>query len=492
MPVTPPTEAEYFAALCAEKKRQASVHPPLTDVDYAEQLAICYGENIRYISGMGYLTYEGGRWHRDPDALQVTSFAKQHAQTILTNAMARQDVSAIRLAQRCSSERAIRSAISLMRSDPRILTASTDLNANPMLFNTQNGTLDLRTGELLPHRREDLITQIAPVTFDPDASCPRWREFIDRICADGYMGKARPELAALLQRIAGYLLTGDCSEQVVFFFLGDGANGKTTWVEVMSALLGEYATTTSSETFMRTRSDQHPAAIADLAGSRFVYCGELAEDARINEERLKAMTGEERRKARFMHQNFFEFIPKFKILFGTNHLPEVRTTDRATWRRIIPIPFSVIIPKHVRDRQIKNKLCAELPGILNWALEGCLMWQGMRLTPELVPSVDNLRVAYHTEEDHVNQILEDYCEFGEGVWVTANALYRVYRDACKNIGVTPLSANLFGRRLKRRFIPWVNVQTRCWQGLRLREGVEIPGYAEVIPISGEFETTEDE
>jgi putative DNA primase/helicase len=485
----PPTEAEYEALLKADARSRLLRLVPDSDLTNAEALAARYGEDIRYVPGKGFFVYRDGRFCRDPEGLQVTHLAGQHAKAVVE--MAQEGVShddaRVKVAKRLLNEKIIRSTVSLLKTLPDIHCAATDLNKDPYLFNVRNGTIDLRTGALHPHSRNDFITQISPVVFDPTAECPRWKEFITKICCDRFDGDRRPALEALLQRIAGYLLTGSCSEQVIFFFLGDGANGKTTWVETISALLGEYATTTGSETFMHTRSDQHPTAVADLAESRFVYCGELAESAKINEERMKAMTGEERRKARFMHQNFFEFIPKFKIIFGTNHLPEVPTTDRATWRRIIPVPFSVTIPPHARDLRIQQKLRFELPGILNWAIDGCRMWQGQRLDPNAVPCVEMLRVEYHEEEDHVTAALNALCEFSSTYWIYATDLYRVYRKHVLSTGGSPLTPNMLGRRLKLRFKSGHTRDGRLWHGLRLRDDVVVPA----LGSQGDFDDPVD-
>jgi len=475
----PPTEAEFKALVDAQEKAAALNRVPESDLANAECMAIRYGNEIIYVPGMGFFLYRDGRYQRDPKARQVRYLAGLHAKAVTERALAssvpgKQDP-ILRMAQRYQSDRAIKATVSLLETLPAITVPATRLNRDPLLFNVANGTVDLRTGLLKPHDPADLITQISPVTFDPAAECPQWIDFVNKISAPEFDGPPRPDLVALLQRLAGYLLTGETKEQMLFLFLGEGANGKGTWVETISAVLGDYATTTNSITFMRTKNEQHPTAVADIAEARFVYCDELAEDAMINEERLKSMTGEGRQKARFMRENFFEFIPRFKVIFGTNHLPKVPTTDQAIWRRIIPIPFSVTIPSGRRDRDIVKRLKEELPGILNWAIAGCRMWQQSGLDPNSLSCVRDMREEYHEEEDHVGAILNAICEFAEGLTEIQTTLYMAYRRACKARGIPPLDGSVFGRRLGPMGYEGARVGkagTRIRKGLRLQTVVE--------------------
>lgn len=474
----PPSDAEYKALLDADERARLLRSLPDSDLANAEVMAARYDKEIRYVPGMGFLVYRDGVWHRDSDARHVTYLAGEHAKAVVETIRAEAGIDdpRLKIAKRLLSEKAIRATVVLLRSQPSITVQATDLNRDPMLFNVANGTIDLCTGDKREHDPADLITKRSPVLFDREAQCPMWEDFMEKISAERFGGPPRPELVALLQRLAGYLLTGSTAEQMLFFFLGDGANGKTTWIETMISLLGDYAKVARSSTFMRTRNEQHPTDIAGIAEARFVYCDELAEDAVINEERMKSMTGEGRQAARFMRQNFFEFDPHWKIVFNTNHLPTVPTGDRAIWRRLIPIPFSITIPEGKRDRQIKQRLCSELPGILNWAIQGAIDWRLQGLNPNAIACVEALRVEYHEEEDHLGAVLRTICTFGEGLAVRQTELFLAYRRACKAQGIDPLPENVFGRRLNDRKIASERTgknRDRVRVGLRLKDGLEV-------------------
>jgi len=476
----PPTVAEYQELLEADKRARLLRKLPDSDLTNAEAMAARYGKQIIFVPGMGFLTYLDGVWKRDPSARLVRHLAGEHAkamrETVLDGVEEEHRAAVKKAALKWQNRKQIDATVSLLSTVPDIAIPGPRLNHDAMLFNVRNGTVDLGTGTLRPHDPADLITMQSPVEFDPDAQCPMWEDFMERISAERFGGSPRKEWIAFMQRLAGYLLTGETKEQKLFFFLGEGANGKGTWVEVVRALLGTYAAVTNSSTFMRTRTDQHPTAVADIAEARFVYCEELAEDAKINEERMKSMTGEGRQKARFMHQNFFEFDTHWKIIFNTNHLPTVPTGGRATWRRLIPVPFDITIPEKKRDVDIVARLRTELPGILNWAIAGCIDWRLQGLNPNTVACIEARRVEYHEEEDHVGAVLRSICTFGEGLWVRQTDLYMAYRRACIAQGIVPLDGNVFGRRLHDRKIADGRSgknRDRLRLGLQLKAGLEI-------------------
>jgi putative DNA primase/helicase len=249
------------------------------------------------------------------------------------------------------------------------------LDQDPWLFNVENGTIDLKTGELRPHERGALITKLAPVQYDREAECPTWWKFLMRI----FNGNLA--LIEFLQKAVGYALTGSTREQCLFFLHGLGANGKSTLLEIIHTLLGDYAHRTSSETFLIKKSGGIPNDVAALRGARLVGAVEVESGRRLAEVLIKEMTGGDRISARFLHAEWFDFKPEFKIFLAANHKPVIRGTDHAIWRRIHLIPFNVQIPKPEQDRDLPEKLKAELPGILNWALEGCQMWQLYGLEP---------------------------------------------------------------------------------------------------------------
>lgn len=448
------------------------VYYPIDETHNAEIFARRCVEQVRYVTGRGFRIYDGVAWRTDAEDIAVTQKLIDHlgemhamAETLADPKSRMQATNAV---SKFRNSAQLRGTVSILRSVHGISMPGTDLNRDPMLFNVQNGTLNLRTAKLLPHSQEDMITKCAPLSFREDAECPLWEAFVARVTSTKE-GEPRPDLALLIQRIVGYLLTGRCSEQVAFFFYGTGANGKGTFMSTLRALLSDYATTTNSETFIRTRGDQHPTAVADLSEAHLVWCDELAEDAVLNEDLLKTMTGEGPRKARYMRKDFFEFIPRFKIVFTTNALPTVMGDNRAIWRRIIPIPFDLVIPHAERDHEIYAKLHSELPGILNWALRGCLEWQRQGLNANSVECVRTLREDYKEEEDTILDAINEICVFGKHEAIHQNILYQAYVRHCRRLGMHPFSKQHFGRRLQQKnFMTLKRGGHRYWLGLTIR------------------------
>jgi putative DNA primase/helicase len=343
-----------------------------------------------------------------------------------------------------------------------------ELDTDPWLFNVENGTVDLRTGEIREHRKEDFITKLAPVAFDPDAACPRWRAFLETTFA----GDA--ELIGYMQRLVGYCLTGATEEHILPFLHGNGANGKSTFCETVLKLMGpDYAMKAAPDLLMARRGEAHPTDRADLFGKRFVACIETEEGRRMAEALVKELTGGDRVRARRMREDFWEFTPTHHVWLAGNHKPTVRGSDHGIWRRIKLIPFDVVIPEAEQDKKLPAKLAHELPGILNWAIEGCLDWQrdGMR-EPQVV------RVAtagYSAEMDEVGQFLAEHCEEGPGFLTPAAELYQRFREAKPE---SAINQHGFGARLRQKgFLnrdPATGKDYRTnkgkhgWKGLRLR------------------------
>ena len=242
--------------------------------------------------------------------------------------------------------------IALAKSDAPIPARAADFDADPWLLNVQNGVLNLRTGELMPHAPEHLCSKLAPVTFDAGAHCPTWHAFLHRIFA----GDA--ELIDYLQRWLGYCLTGQVSEQYLHALWGSGANGKSVLIGTVLALLGDYGATAAPELLL-ARDGKHPTEVADLQGRRFVCSVETDEGRRLAEAAVKSLTGGDTVKARRMHENFWEFSPTHKLALVTNHKPKVTGTDHAIWRRLRLIPFEVTIPDAEQDKTLPAKLQAE-------------------------------------------------------------------------------------------------------------------------------------
>jgi len=333
--------------------------------------------------------------------------------------------------------------IKLAESESRIEIPVAILDQQPLLLNVLNGTIDVRTGKLRPHRRDDYLTQLAPVEYNPSALCPNWRAFLDRIM------NRNSELIAYLQRVTGYVLTGLTIEQCLFILYGLGANGKTTYVTTLQKLLGQYAKQTRPELLLIGEHEQHPTGLADLRGSRLVVSTEIERGKRFAESLVKQMTGGDRLKARLMHKDFFEFEATFKLFIETNYKPGIRGTDYAIWRRMRLIPFEVTIAPAEQDRSLAEALEAELPGILNWAIEGWLAWQRVGLQPP--ETILAATQEYRNEMDVLAPFITACCRVNPLGRATAAELYAEYaRWVAANDISNPLSQKRFGATLKER------------------------------------------
>jgi putative DNA primase/helicase len=337
---------------------------------------------------------------------------------------------------------------------------SDDLDNNPWLLNVKNGVVDLTTNEFREHRQADMITKIANVEYNPQADCPAWKQFLLVIM------NYNAELVNFLQTAAGWGITGDTSEQVMFMLHGSGANGKSTFLNAIMNILGDYATTTPTETFMKQQGDRISNDIARLRGARFVTTSEAEQGRKLSEPLIKQITGSDKMTARFLYGEFFNFYPTFKIFMATNHKPSISGTDHGIWRRIRLIPFTTRIPEEQQDKTLAEKLHAEGPGILNWLIEGAMRWkvEGLKTPKEVLNATDE----YRSEMDVLGKFLKERCVFAENTNIKARELFKVYQDWCEENNERACNERFFGLRLKELGIQ----QKRCndgryWVGIML-------------------------
>ncbi len=367
-------------------------------------------------------------------------------------------------AKTSNGAKGVRNMIEMAKSELAIGLA--ELDTDPWLFNVNNGTIELRTGELREHRREDFITKLAPVDFDQDATCPRWEEFLITVF-DG-----NTELIDYLRRLVGYCLTGVTEEHVLPFLHGTGANGKSTFCETILKLMGpDYAMKAAPDLLMAKRLESHPTDRADLFGKRFVACIETEEGRRMAEGLVKELTGGDRVRARRMREDFWEFTPTHHVWLAGNHKPTICGTDHGIWRRIKLIPFDVVIPEAKQDKKLPAKLAEELPGILNWAIAGCLDWQqgGMR-----EPAVVQAKTSqYSTDMDDVGKFIDEFCEVGKDFLESATELYRAFLEKTGS----NMNQHAFGARLTQKgFLntdPNTRKQYRTRTGKMARKGLRL-------------------
>jgi putative DNA primase/helicase len=351
------------------------------------------------------------------------------------------------------------------RSQPGIAVTPLQLDADPLLFNCANGTVDLRMGKLRAARREDLITRQSNVPFDPGALCPVWEAFLNRIMAGD------ESLVSLLRRILGYSLTGDVTEKVLFLFLGSGNNGKTTLLEGFRHVAGHYAGVIDIDVLMQDAGNaERERATAELFGKRFVTCSEAEEGRRLNESKVKQLTGMGRQTGRRIYGAPFEFDPQFKLFLDANHRPVIRGSDDAIWNRLPVVPFAVAIPKSEQDPQLLGKLKAEASGILAWAVRGCMEWQANGL--QLPDAVRNASEQYRCDMDVVQEFITDRCEIRPEHQVPFQSLYASFKEWCAAAGESPMTATAFGSRLTDKGFAAVRTASN-----RSRKGLKLKGFS---------------
>lgn len=416
-----------------------------TDMANARRLAQRFGNDIRYTENAGFLVYDGVQWMPDEKDVRVQGLAKKAAEGIFDELRltgADQQSELFKHARRSQSAKSIVAMVSLVRSEPGILASITDFDSDPYLFNVSNGTIDLRTGGLRPHSRADLITRSVRVAYDPAGSCPRWLAFLKKISGDS------PDLPSYLQRVVGYLLTGSTAEQVLHFLYGLGANGKSVFCEIVADLLGEYAIIVSPELVMAKRHQGIPNDVARLRGARAALMNETSQGARFDEAKLKDLTGGDTLTGRFLHREFFDFVPTHKIMIRGNYRPSITGTDDGIWRRLRLVPFTVSIPAEEQDRHLLAKLREELPGILAWAVQGCIEWQRSGLRPP--ECVQEAVRDYRSESDTLGRFIEEECEIGRLCEVKSSVLQSRYTRFCEEAGERALPSKELPHEMRRR------------------------------------------
>jgi putative DNA primase/helicase len=415
-----------------------------TDVGNAERFVARHGANIRYCHPWRtWLIWDESRWRTD-EIGQIEQLAKDTVSAMFAEAtkLPEDARNALRKhAMKSEHEQRIKAMIALARSEPGVPIRPSQLDRHPFLLNVENGTLNLETGVLQEHRREDLITKLAPVAYNPDAKARRFMRFMVQIM------RGRRALVRYIQRALGYALTGSTREQVFFVLHGTGANGKSTLLNLFHKMLGpDYTKTTPADTFAAKASGEGiPNDLAQLKGARFVTAAEV-EGGRFDEAKIKRMTGEDPITARFMRAEWFQYLAQFKIFFACNVKPKIESAGYAMWRRIRLIVFDVQFDNP--DQSLSQKLERELPGILAWCVRGCLAWQKYGLgSPDTVVTAT---AAYKQEMDDIGRFLADCTVQTLNGRVQAKDLYSAYSEWCGRAGETPATHQMFGRKLKDR------------------------------------------
>ncbi|ETT84199.1 phage/plasmid primase, P4 family [Viridibacillus sp. FSL R5-0477] len=407
----------------------------LTDLGNAERIAYEYGHVIRYIPSVGWYIWNGKYWEYDEKGKLHRLVAKVVRKLGESN-----DETEQKWARHCEKHNVRESAI----KDLKILVPGdrSDFDRHKYLLNIENGVVDLKTGKLQPHNRELSLTKMTNITFDESAKCPEWVSFLEQI----FLGDK--ELIEYMQRLIGYSLTGEISEQIMVFLIGGGSNGKSTFINTIKDIMGEYGKQAKSDTFIKKKETGANNDIARLVSSRFVSAIESEDGEQLSEAFVKQITGGEPVLARFLRQEYFEFIPEFKVFFTTNHKPVIKGVDEGIWRRVKLVPFNLQLPKEKRDLKLPEKLSLEMSGILNWAIEGCLKWQQSGLCEPVI--VKKATGDYKEDMDILGPFLYECCYVPmiDEVKIEAKELYEIYSNWCYKTGEHALKNRAFYRMLE--------------------------------------------
>jgi putative DNA primase/helicase len=357
--------------------------------------------------------------------------------------------------------------ITLARSEPGVYVKAEELDLNPNLFNMQNGTINLLTGELQPHSRADYLTNISPITYDKTAECPRWMQFLDEI----FIGNK--DLIQFVKYALGYSLTTSVKEECFFLCYGEGRNGKSKMLDTVEYIMGDYGSHVEPSTFEENIFESAGGAredIARLKGTRFISTIETTEGHKLAEDLIKKMTGDRLITARELYQSSVTFQQTYKIWFGTNHTPKIKGTDNAIWSRVRLIPFERVFAPEEQDGNLLEKLMSEAPGIFNWMLEGCLLWQHSGLLPVTPDKVVNATTDYRLDMNTLQQFISDCCVLGPEKFISAKELYKIYANWCSESGEKAESKIIFGKRLgssknNLKSVSMGDKNVRTWRGI---------------------------
>lgn len=442
---------------------------PLSVGGDTDRLRARYGDRMRYCPAFKkWFVWDDTVWCPDGDgaafrfAERVVREHYSEAQAIAKDALASQ---AFRYARQADKPDHINNILEQASTRQSLIIRQEDLDSNPWLVTALNGiTIDLKTGETRQPSPTDYMTKVLGAKYDEKATCPTWDAFMKMTFDDNQ------SLIDYVKRCIGYSLTGSTQEQVLFFLYGPtGDNGKTVFVNLLRALLSEdYCKNTDITTFQPQRPEKVRNDLAGLVGARVVIAAEPSEGAKFDMGRIKQMTGEDRISARFLNKEFFEYTPQFKLWIHGNHLPIISERTDAAWNRIQIIPFNVTISKDMQDKDLTCKLKRELPGILNWALEGLADYNKQGLNPP--KDVLDLTKGYREDSDSVGSFIQDCCDCTEPDAKIKNTdLFEGYKLYCAEDGFERLSRRKFTSAIEATGFKRESANNAIyWRGLSMR------------------------
>src|SRR5262249_2262293 len=429
---------------------------PLSEDALAVRFSERHADDLRYIATKGqWQKWDGMRWYSEATHLAfdlARQSCRDDAKTY-GNGKAPSEV---------YSAKTIAAVERMAKADRRQATTIEQWDANDWLVNADSVTLDLQTNAGHPPHPADYITKKASCAIAPEGTPhPLWTAFLERVAPD-------PELRAFLKRFCGYCLTGITSEHKFVFAYGTGANGKSTFINTVAAILGDYATVADVGTFIASNTERHPTDVAKLHGYRLVVAQETQKGSPWDDKKIKTMTGGDKMTARCMRCDFFDFTPKFKLWVVGNHKPRLDNVDEAMRRRMLLVPFTVQIPVEERDPDLVEKLKAEWPAILRWMLDGCLAWQQIGLAPPKI--VTAATEEYFEDQDSIKQWMEECTEADTPVaFIKTSQLFASWKTWCDDRGLTTGSAKALSEALvDRGLVQKRTMNGRGFAGIRLR------------------------
>lgn len=444
---------------------------PTSELGYARRLAFVYGDRLRYVPAWKrWLVWDGTRWAHDSTG-QAARWMKSIARLITADAMAITDdrtrAAAVGQAKKMESSHAIAGSLTLAGTEQGIVVTPDDLDVDPFLLNTANGTLDLRTGELRPHDPGDLLTKVTAAAYNPQAHGSNF---------EGFLARVQPEAAMrdFLARLLGHALEGRVVAHILPIMWGAGANGKSTLVDVVTAALGDYAAPADPDLLTARTFDAHPTGTADLFGLRLAVLHEGDAGRRLAEGTVKRLTGGDPVKARRMREDFWTFTPSHTFVMLTNHKPIVGGTDEGIWRRLRLVPWDVVIPPEERDENLGDKLAAELEAVLAWLVRGYQDWHRRGLD-EPQPVVEATE-SYRAESDALGQFIEQRCLTGPHFTASASDLFSAWQRWCSAEGHDPGTQTAFASSLQSKGLDnYTSKGRRRWRGIGLAADDEVEG-----------------
>jgi len=481
-------------------KRRRVADKPLTDLTeegVADYFTMMFRDELRYVPKFGWFCWRGSHWEQDENGEVFGCFREvtarlQKQRKAMPGKDEGQKAKARAFGQFVARMRSARShdaVLKIASRDTRLVAPRSELDRQPALLPCLNGTVDLHTGELGEAKREDLLSRVIPLQYDPDATAPKFDAFLATVQPD-------PRMREFLQRLWGYGLFGYVREHIFPILYGDGANGKSVLAQVVQSVVGEYAQTVPRSVVVDMGRDQHKTQIARLHRTRIGIIHETQRDARLNVEAVKALTGGDVLTGNFMRQDFFDFVPTHTLYLLSNFKPQVDNALKAVWRRLLLVPFNVEIPESEQDLSLADKIIEEeSAGVLRWLVEGAAWWWTFTQCREgasgLLPPqrvIDETK-EYQRDEDVVGRFVEDCCELGSHCKVGAAALYKVYREYCKDEGVDkPASNNKFAEAVTRvRRSDGERISKKRHNDGRYYEGIGLPA-----PTDGDPRVPDDE